>query len=166
MTGVQTCALPISMTKASSLCTSRTGHFLKRALAVCATLALVCMAGCTKTGTEPDTSPRVFASPDAAAQALYEAAKAGDAQAILAIFGPTAKDLLMSGNPSQDRQAFKSYTDAYDQMHRWGELEGGDRVLIVGVKNYPFLGLNGSSKHLILEHGLGSSSPESLWVEY
>jgi hypothetical protein len=28
------------------------------------------------------------------------------------------------------------------------------------------LGLNGSSKHLILEHGLGSSSPESLWVEY
>jgi hypothetical protein len=105
---------------------------------VCATLALACTAGCAKTGTEPDTSPRVFASPDAAAQALYEAAKAADAQAILAIFGPTAKDLLMSDNPSQDKQAFKSYTDAYDQMHRWGELEGGDRVLIVGVKNYPF----------------------------
>jgi hypothetical protein len=96
------------------------------------------MAGCTRTGTEPAASPRVFASPDGAAQALYEAAKAGDAQAILAIFGPASKDLLLSGDPSQDKQAFKSYTDAYDQMHRWAELEGGGRVLIVGVNNYPF----------------------------
>jgi hypothetical protein len=126
------------MMKPSSQRASRTGHLLKRGLAVCATLALACTAGCAKTGTESATGPRVFASPDAAAQALYEAAKAGDAQAVLAIFGPTTKDLLMSGDPSQDKQAFKSYTDAYDQMHRWGELEGGDRVLIVGVKNYPF----------------------------
>jgi hypothetical protein len=28
------------------------------------------------------------------------------------------------------------------------------------------LGLNGSSKHLIREYTLGSSSLESLWVEY
>jgi len=28
------------------------------------------------------------------------------------------------------------------------------------------LGLKGSSKHLIRENGLGSSSPEFLWVEY
>jgi len=126
------------MTKLSPQCASRTGHLLKRGLVVCAALALACTAGCIKTATEPATGPRVFASPDAAAQALYEAAKAGDAQAVLAIFGPTSKDLLLSGDPSQDKQAFKSYTDAYDQMHRWGELEGGDRVLIVGVKNYPF----------------------------
>jgi hypothetical protein len=102
-------------------------------------LALILsLGGCARSGSGPAAGPRQFASPDAAAEALYGAAKAGDAQAVLAIVGPTAKEFLVSGDPTQDKRAFKSYIDDYDQMHRWGRLEGGDRVLIVGVENYPF----------------------------
>jgi hypothetical protein len=69
---------------------------------------------------------------------LYRAAKSGDDQAILAIFGDSAKEFLISEDVTQDKAAFQAFTDAYDQMHRWGKLEDGGRVLIVGVKNYPF----------------------------
>jgi hypothetical protein len=94
------------------------------------------VAGCTKTA--PQSGPLTFASPDAAAQALYDATKANDSEMILRIFGPSAKEFLVTGDAAQDRSAFKDYTDDYEQMHRWGNLEGGDRVLIVGLENYPF----------------------------
>ena len=107
--------------------------------AVCAAFLLACVVGaCSKSAQESSAGPRTFASPDAAAQAVYDAAKTGDVAAVLAIFGPTAKEFLVTGDPTQDRQAFKAYTDDYDQMHRWGKLEDGDRVLIVGLENYPF----------------------------
>jgi len=112
---------------------------LVRTLAPCATLVLVLASpACTKSAPESPGGPQTFASPDAAAQAVYDAARANDTEAVLRIFGPTAKEFLFTGDPTQDRQAFKAYTDDYDQMHRWGKLEGGDRVLIVGLENYPF----------------------------
>jgi hypothetical protein len=120
-----------------------TGHqaqreFVRR-LATRATLVLALAAtACTKSAPESPAGLQAFASPDAAAQAVYNAAKANDTEAVLRIFGPTAKEFLITGDPTQDRQAFKAYTDDYDQMHRWGKLEGGDRVLIVGLENYPF----------------------------
>jgi hypothetical protein len=123
-----------------SLSTERQAQreFVRR-LALCATLVLaLATAACTKSAPESPAGSQTFASPDAAAQAVYDAAKANDTEAVLRIFGPTAKEFLITGDPTQDRQAFKAYTDDYDQMHRWGKLEGGDRVLIVGLENYPF----------------------------
>jgi len=112
---------------------------LVRRLAPCVTLVLVfAAAACSKSAPELPAGPQTFASPDAAAQGVYEAAKANDTEAVLRIFGSAAKEFLITGDPTQDRQAFKAYTDDYDQMHRWGKLEGGDRVLIVGLENYPF----------------------------
>jgi hypothetical protein len=103
-------------------------------------LAVACLAaGCSQSGTTPaPTGHRTFTSPEAAAQALYEAAKADDSQAVLLIVGPNAKDLLLSGDAEQDKAAFASFTAAYDRMHRLGKLQGGGRVLIVGIRNYPF----------------------------
>jgi hypothetical protein len=110
-----------------------------RGPAVCATLVLgLAAVACTKSAPESSADAQTFASPDAAAQAVYDAAKANDTQAVVRIFGPVAKEFLVSGDPTQDQRAFKAYTGAYDQMHRWGKLEGGDRVLIIGLDNYPF----------------------------
>ena len=39
------------------------------------------------------SSQKTFASPEAAGEALFEAAKAGDQNALLAVFGPEGKDL-------------------------------------------------------------------------
>jgi hypothetical protein len=93
--------------------------------------------GCQKSEQAP-SGPKTFASPDAAANAVYDAAKVGDGNALLAIFGPGATELLISGDPVQDKVARDKFAARYDQMHRWGKLKNGGVVLNVGAENYPF----------------------------
>ena len=76
--------------------------------------------------------------PDAAASAVYDAAKAQDGNALLAIFGPGATDLVSSGDPVQDKAGREHFASSYDQMHRWGKLTSGAMVLNIGADNYPF----------------------------
>jgi len=94
-------------------------------------------AGCQKSQQAP-SGPKTFASADAAASAVYETAKAGDGDALLAIFGPGATELILSGDPVQDKAARDKFAASYDQMHRWGKLTNGGMVLNVGAENYPF----------------------------
>ncbi len=100
-------------------------------------------AGCSHAhqgamGEESSAAPKTFASADSAAQAIYDGAKSGDPTALLAIFGPGAKELLFSGDSVQDKAALDTFTRRYDEMHRWGKLTGGRLVLDVGAENYPF----------------------------
>jgi Protein of unknown function (DUF2950) len=82
--------------------------------------------------------PKKFVSPPSAAQAVYNAAKAGDTNAIMAIFGPEGKEYLVSENPEQDKTALQQFANEFDQMHRWAPAENGELVLNVGVESYPF----------------------------
>ncbi len=82
--------------------------------------------------------PRTFATPDAAAQTLYDAAKSGDTTSILSIFSPDAKDFLLTGDAEEDKAAFNAFMSDYDKMHRWGKLDNGGQVLNIGIENYPF----------------------------
>ena len=64
-------------------------------------LALVIsLTACKKTD-KPSIS--VFASPDDAGSALLAAAKSGDQNTLLAIFGPDSKELISSGDAVQDQ---------------------------------------------------------------
>ncbi|HEY6387759.1 MAG TPA: DUF2950 domain-containing protein [Candidatus Acidoferrum sp.] len=95
--------------------------------------------GCNKSQeAQAPSGPQTFASPEAAGQAIYAAAKAGDSNVLLAIFGPEAKELIFSGDPVQDKAALDLFTSRYDEMHRWGKLVNGGMVLDVGAENYPF----------------------------
>ena len=101
-------------------------------------LALFASAsGCQKTETAP-AGPKAFTSADSAGNAVYDAAKAGDSNAMLVIFGPDAKDLIVSGDEVQDRQGMRGFAEGYEQMHRWGKLVDGGVVLNIGAENYPF----------------------------
>jgi hypothetical protein len=107
------------------------------------TAIILISTGCSKsqraTSTEGvSAGPQTFASADLAGQAIYAAAKAGDTNALLAIFGSAAKELLLSGDPVQDKAALDTFTRQYDEMHRWGKLARGGLVLDVGAENYPF----------------------------
>ena len=53
---------------------------------------------------KPQTAARTFATPQRAADALIEAADKFDVEALIAIFGPGAKDLIQTSEPAQDRQ--------------------------------------------------------------
>jgi hypothetical protein len=100
------------------------------------TLALlIFLAACSK---REKPSFRVFASADDAGTALLEAAKSGDQNALLAIFGTDAKGLISSGDAVQDKAAVDGFVGAYPVMHRWRNMADGDQMLLVGADNFPF----------------------------
>jgi hypothetical protein len=121
-----------------------TGHasrframFLRGSLLVM-TAVVALSFGCKKPTQEVSKVSNSFATPESAGQAVYSAAKSGDTNAVLAIFGQDAKELLVTGDATQDKEAFEKFAAEYEKMHRWGNLEGGALVLDVGVENYPF----------------------------
>ena len=91
--------------------------------------------GC-KTADKP--SYKVFATPDDAGSALVQAAKSGDANEVLAIFGPESKKIIYSGDSVQDKAAADAYVQGYGKMHRWRNMPDGSQVLLIGADNFPF----------------------------
>ncbi len=81
---------------------------------------------------------KTFASPDDAAKALAEAAKAGNRDALVAIFGPGSQDVIFSGDTAQDKTSFENFTAAYATMNRWRKQADGGEMLVVGADNNPF----------------------------
>jgi hypothetical protein len=95
------------------------------------------LAACKKS--EPEKpSISTFATPDDASNALIAAAKSGDQNAILTIFGPDAKDLLHSADPVADKNAVNAFVAGYDVMHRWRKMPDDGLILMVGADNFPF----------------------------
>jgi hypothetical protein len=102
--------------------------------------ALILLTSCNKV--EKPASEQVvqktFASPEEAGAAVVAAAKSGDQNALLAIFGPESKDVLFTGDTVKDQDNLKGFVASYDQMHRWGNLKAGGKVLYTGADNFPF----------------------------
>src|SRR5215472_6074716 len=88
--------------------------------------------------TQTQAAQKTFASPDDAAKALVDAAKSDNREAMVAIFGPDSKDLIQSGDPSQDKAAFAGFVSDYELMHRWRKLDNGSELLITGADNKTF----------------------------
>jgi hypothetical protein len=96
---------------------------------------IISLAACSKL---EKPSARVFTSPDEAGNALLEAAKSGDQNAAVAIFGPESKELIFSGDAVQDKTAAESFVASYGQMHRWRRMPDDGQVLMVGADNFAF----------------------------
>ena len=106
--------------------------------ALAAVLALACGCQRAKQQQKEAMGPTKFVSPESAGQAVYNAAKAEDTNAVLAIFGPEGKEYLLTEDPTQDKNALEQFASDYETMHRWSSAEGGEVVLNVGAENYPF----------------------------
>jgi hypothetical protein len=85
-----------------------------------------------------NSSISAFATTDDAGKAVAEAAKSGDRDRLLAIFGPDAKDVIFSGDAVQDRNIANKFSTEYEVMHRWRRIADGSEVLVVGADNFPF----------------------------
>jgi hypothetical protein len=102
-------------------------------------LALVIPFVACKKSDKPDKpSISMFASPDDAGNALQTAAKSGDQNALLAIFGPDSKELIVSADPVQDKGVADAFVAGYAMMHRWRKMPDGTQMLLVGPDNFPF----------------------------
>jgi hypothetical protein len=99
-------------------------------------LALIIpLASC---GKSDKPSYRVFASPDDAGSGLQEAAKSGDQNAVLAVFGPESKEIIFSGDATQDKATVEAFVTAYGVMHRWRKMPDDSQILIIGADNFAF----------------------------
>jgi hypothetical protein len=86
----------------------------------------------------PVTAQELFATPEAAADALVGAARSGDAKALLAVLGPDGQAIISSGDPVADSNTLQKFVSAYDAKHAI-ELEGnGTQTLIIGTDDWPF----------------------------
>jgi hypothetical protein len=96
---------------------------------------IILLAACSKSD---KPSYRVFASPDDAATGLLEAAKSGDQNAVLAIFGPQSKEIIFSGDSVQDKAAVDTFVASYGVMHRWRKIPDEAQILLIGADNFAF----------------------------
>ncbi len=81
---------------------------------------------------------QLFASPDEAGNGLLAAAKSGDPNTILAVFGPDSKDIILSGDPVQDKNTAALFVAAYGVMHRWRKMPDESQILLIGADNFAF----------------------------
>ena len=78
-----------------------------------------------------------FDAPDQAAQALVEAARAGQPRRLLQILGPDGRKLVFSGDAVADKLGREKFVAAYEQANRI-ELQSAARaILVVGEKQWP-----------------------------
>jgi hypothetical protein len=107
-----------------------------------ALLALVLALALESCGQSPKTvgtkAQKTFASPEEAGVALVTAAKSGDRNQLVEIFGPSSTAVLFTGDPATDKSRQNDFAAAYGEMHRWRDIKAGGQVLVVGIENIIF----------------------------
>jgi len=82
-------------------------------------------------------SQRTFATPEAAAKALVDAARARKPQELLEVVGPGSGAWLFSGDMVADANDWSRFVAAYDQKNSF-ETKDGRAILQVGSDDWPF----------------------------
>lgn len=104
---------------------------MNRTLISLTAAALLC------TATSIVNAQQAFKTPDEAASALVNAAKAGDRGALVTVLGPDGDDIVASGDPVADAATRQKFVIAYDAKHRI-DMEGDNKaIIILGQDDYP-----------------------------
>jgi hypothetical protein len=78
-----------------------------------------------------------FASAEAGVEALIAALKANDVKAMLAILGPEARPLIVTGDPVADRQERERVVRDYEESHSLAMSGETKAVLQIGKDDWP-----------------------------
>lgn len=81
---------------------------------------------------------RTYANPDAAIDALVEAARSGEVQAVVSIMGEPSRSFLVSGDAVADRATLRRFVELYDRTHSLSAPDENTRTLVVGDDGWPF----------------------------
>ncbi len=98
----------------------------------------ILLTGCFPTrslGQQP--GQKVFPSPEAASNALATAAQNNDEKAMLDILGPDGKQIVSSGDETEDAQNRANFAQRYQEMHRLVKEPDGTTTLYSGAENWP-----------------------------
>jgi hypothetical protein len=80
---------------------------------------------------------KTFSSPENAINALVTAAQNNDEEAMLDVLGPDGKQVVSSGDETEDAQNRANFVQRYQEMHRLVKEPEGAIVLYIGAKNWP-----------------------------
>ena len=80
---------------------------------------------------------KTFSSPENASNALATAAQSNDEEAMLDILGPDGKQIVSSGDETEDAHSRANFVQKYQEMHRLVKEPDGTTVLYIGAKNWP-----------------------------
>jgi hypothetical protein len=100
-------------------------------------LGLLILVGFSNWSFAQDAQPKMFASPGAAANALFKSTQKQDEQALEGILG-AGKQVTSSGDDVEDKLEREQFTQKYQEMHRLVREGDGSTVLYIGAENWPF----------------------------
>lgn len=101
---------------------------------------------------------RTFPTPLRACEALVRAAQANDGQALISILGSGGRNVLASGDATEDANSRAQFVEKYGERHHLGVEKDGSRVLYVGLRRWPApipLRRHGSAWYFDTGAGLG-----------
>jgi Protein of unknown function (DUF2950) len=102
-------------------------------------LLLLVFAGVAAAQTTVNTKAKNFATPDAAVNALIEAAEKFDEIALVEILGPDSYDIIHTGEPARDREVARKFaTEARVKKHVALPKNSRRAFLTIGEDEWPF----------------------------
>ncbi len=81
---------------------------------------------------------KTFSSAEDASNALVTAAQSNDEKAMLDILGPDGKQIVSSGDETEDANSRANFVKRYQEMHRLVKEPDGTTVLYIGAHNWPY----------------------------
>jgi hypothetical protein len=103
-------------------------------LAGVAILLTACLA---VRSTAQQQGQKTFPSAIDASAALVAAAQSNDEGALFQILGPDGKDIVSSGDATEDAENRANFVKKYQEMHRLMKEPDGTTTLYVGAENWP-----------------------------
>ena len=101
-------------------------------------MVAILLAGCFPTRSmAQQQGQKTFSSPEEASNALVAAAQSNDEKALLDILGPDEKQIVSSGDETEDNETRANFVQKYQEMHRLVKEPDGTTTLYIGAENWP-----------------------------
>ncbi len=88
-------------------------------------------------GHPAEAGQQTFASATEATQTLVAALQSDNLQSLSKVLGPSAKDILSSGDETEDKSTREQFVQKYQQMHRLVTEPNSTTTLYIGAENWP-----------------------------
>ena len=108
---------------------------MKFAWKVASTLLVLLALGCAGSSFAQEQQSKVFSSAAEASNALFEAVRSKNEQALEAILG-AGREVTSSSDEVEDER--EQFSQKYQEMHRLVRELDGSTVLYIGAENWPF----------------------------
>jgi hypothetical protein len=86
----------------------------------------------------PAAGERTFSSPQEAAQALIDAADKNDTEALLKLFGPEGRTIVVSGDAAEDKDGRAEFARMAHQSMHIDQPYSGRAIIEIGPDKWPF----------------------------